>query len=164
MSKYKVIEFYEEESVKVLCLNCPVLLCAGCSVNTPQMPKPRNKQKLLIPIRVKTSRAKGLFHYLLFISIKVWIELKIFYYLARPSPGVPVSGNDGAWTPSRRSTGVSPSPLSSGFVRCGVCEQCLRPNCEKCLYCADMLKHGGPGLLKQACMLRNEIFFLFEIF
>lgn len=132
VSKYKVIEFYEEESVKVLCLNCPVLLCAGCSVNTPQMPKPRNKQKLLIPIRVKTSRAK-----------------------ARPSPGVPVSGNDGAWTPSRRSTGVSPSPLSSGFVRCGVCEQCLRPNCEKCLYCADMLKHGGPGLLKQACMLRK---------
>ena len=39
-------------------------------------------------------------------------------------------------------------------VRCRVCEGCLRKNCEECRYCLDMIKNGGPGLLKQSCARR----------
>ncbi|GAB6024313.1 hypothetical protein CHUAL_009004 [Chamberlinius hualienensis] len=41
------------------------------------------------------------------------------------------------------------------FVRCGKCEGCLRPDCKICIYCLDMSRYGGKGVLKQACKLRK---------
>jgi hypothetical protein len=36
--------------------------------------------------------------------------------------------------------------------RCGECQGCNSTNCGTCLACQDMIKFGGPGHLKQACM------------
>nr|XP_039266845.1 lysine-specific demethylase 2B-like [Styela clava] len=40
-------------------------------------------------------------------------------------------------------------------VRCKQCEACLRGDCGDCVYCKDMKKYGGPGTMKQSCMLRR---------
>ncbi|KAF5294330.1 hypothetical protein FQR65_LT10783 [Abscondita terminalis] len=39
--------------------------------------------------------------------------------------------------------------------RCGVCEACQTPDCGKCSHCRDMLKFGGSGRSKQACLMRR---------
>ncbi|XP_064649332.1 DNA (cytosine-5)-methyltransferase PliMCI-like isoform X1 [Lineus longissimus] len=39
--------------------------------------------------------------------------------------------------------------------RCGVCEMCQQPDCGKCGHCKDMVKFGGTGKRKQACMERR---------
>ena len=41
-------------------------------------------------------------------------------------------------------------------VRCGDCEGCLNnADCQKCTYCLDKPKYGGPGRLKQCCLHRR---------
>ncbi|ESN92163.1 hypothetical protein HELRODRAFT_116156 [Helobdella robusta] len=39
--------------------------------------------------------------------------------------------------------------------RCGVCEACQMPDCGKCRSCMDMIKFGGSGRSKQACLIRR---------
>lgn len=39
--------------------------------------------------------------------------------------------------------------------RCGVCEACQLPDCGTCIHCADMVKFGGSGRGKQACIKRK---------
>ena len=39
--------------------------------------------------------------------------------------------------------------------RCGVCEVCQQPDCGKCNACKDMIKFGGSGRSKQACVHRR---------
>ncbi|XP_014281484.1 DNA (cytosine-5)-methyltransferase 1 [Halyomorpha halys] len=39
--------------------------------------------------------------------------------------------------------------------RCGVCEACQQPDCGTCVHCADMVKFGGSGRGKQACIKRK---------
>ena len=39
--------------------------------------------------------------------------------------------------------------------RCGVCEACQLADCGKCSSCRDMLKFGGTGRSKQACVHRR---------
>ncbi|XP_035299384.1 DNA (cytosine-5)-methyltransferase 1 isoform X5 [Cricetulus griseus] len=39
--------------------------------------------------------------------------------------------------------------------RCGVCEVCQQPECGKCKACKDMVKFGGTGRSKQACLNRR---------
>ncbi|XP_047387721.1 DNA (cytosine-5)-methyltransferase 1 isoform X2 [Sciurus carolinensis] len=39
--------------------------------------------------------------------------------------------------------------------RCGVCEVCQQPECGKCKACKDMVKFGGSGRSKQACLKRR---------
>jgi len=38
--------------------------------------------------------------------------------------------------------------------RCGYCVACIRANCGVCSRCQDMVKYGGNGTRKQACMKR----------
>ena len=52
--------------------------------------------------------------------------------------------------------------ISSGILnkkgkmqRCGNCKGCNATNCEKCVNCRNMVKYGGPGNLKQACIERR---------
>ncbi|KAI1888211.1 hypothetical protein AGOR_G00182680 [Albula goreensis] len=49
----------------------------------------------------------------------------------------------------------SVSHLRRRRVRCKRCEACLRTECGDCNYCRDMRKFGGPGRLKQTCVLRQ---------
>lgn len=39
--------------------------------------------------------------------------------------------------------------------RCGTCKGCRARNCKGCVPCLDMLKYGGTGQLKQACIERR---------
>lgn len=39
--------------------------------------------------------------------------------------------------------------------RCGVCEVCHQPECGQCKACKDMVKYGGQGRSKQACLERR---------
>ncbi|NXP70768.1 DNMT1 methyltransferase, partial [Ramphastos sulfuratus] len=39
--------------------------------------------------------------------------------------------------------------------RCGVCEVCQQPECGKCKACQNMVKFGGSGRSKQACIQRR---------
>lgn len=47
------------------------------------------------------------------------------------------------------------SSLRRRRVRCRTCDACTREDCEQCRYCKDMKKYGGPGVLKQSCMMRQ---------
>ena len=38
--------------------------------------------------------------------------------------------------------------------RCRNCAACLRVNCRECIFCRDMKKYGGPGILRQQCVER----------
>ncbi|KAM9314740.1 lysine-specific demethylase 2A-like [Pholidichthys leucotaenia] len=49
----------------------------------------------------------------------------------------------------------SMSVLRRRRVRCKRCEACMRPECRECNFCRDMKKFGGPGKLKQTCVLRQ---------
>uniref|UniRef100_A0A8D0CDW7 [histone H3]-dimethyl-L-lysine(36) demethylase n=1 Tax=Scleropages formosus TaxID=113540 RepID=A0A8D0CDW7_SCLFO len=49
----------------------------------------------------------------------------------------------------------SMSVLRRRRVRCKRCEACLRTECGDCNFCRDMKKFGGPGKLKQTCVLRQ---------
>jgi hypothetical protein len=37
---------------------------------------------------------------------------------------------------------------------CGECDGCIRPNCNKCRFCLDKPKNGGPNRLKKRCIHR----------
>merc|ERR1719228_3121263 len=39
--------------------------------------------------------------------------------------------------------------------RCGMCDNCMRPDCGLCSHCKDMTKFGGSGKSKQACKERK---------
>uniref|UniRef100_A0A8C6TV26 [histone H3]-dimethyl-L-lysine(36) demethylase n=1 Tax=Neogobius melanostomus TaxID=47308 RepID=A0A8C6TV26_9GOBI len=49
----------------------------------------------------------------------------------------------------------SMSVLRRRRVRCKRCEACMRTECGDCNFCRDMKKFGGPGKLKQTCVLRQ---------
>ncbi|XP_070712468.1 lysine (K)-specific demethylase 2Aa isoform X1 [Pempheris klunzingeri] len=49
----------------------------------------------------------------------------------------------------------SMSVLRRRRVRCKRCEACMRSECGDCNFCRDMKKFGGPGKLKQTCVLRQ---------
>ena len=64
--------------------------------------------------------------------------------------------------PAPRLTPVRPaaaSPIVSGArrrrVRCRKCKACVQGECGVCHYCRDMKKFGGPGRMKQSCVLRQ---------
>ncbi|KAG8456099.1 hypothetical protein GDO86_002048 [Hymenochirus boettgeri] len=42
-------------------------------------------------------------------------------------------------------------------TRCRKCEACLRTECGECHFCKDMKKFGGPGKMKQSCIMRQCI-------
>ncbi|XP_058233655.1 F-box/LRR-repeat protein 19 isoform X2 [Hemibagrus wyckioides] len=40
-------------------------------------------------------------------------------------------------------------------TRCRRCQACMRSECGECHFCKDMKKFGGPGRMKQSCLLRQ---------
>lgn len=83
---------------------------------------------------------------------------------ARPKvrvPTIPIT-KPHTMKPAPRLTPVRPaaaSPIVSGArrrrVRCRKCKACVQGECGVCHYCRDMKKFGGPGRMKQSCVLRQ---------
>ncbi|XP_026514076.1 F-box/LRR-repeat protein 19 [Terrapene carolina triunguis] len=40
-------------------------------------------------------------------------------------------------------------------TRCRKCKACQRTECGECHFCKDMKKFGGPGRMKQSCLMRQ---------
>ncbi|XP_066534801.1 lysine (K)-specific demethylase 2Aa isoform X2 [Hoplias malabaricus] len=75
-----------------------------------------------------------------------------------PPPPAPVGRPKLATTPiipRPTKPASSMSVLRRRRVRCKRCEACLRAECGECNFCRDMKKFGGPGKLKQTCVLRQ---------
>ncbi|XP_078808881.1 lysine (K)-specific demethylase 2Ba isoform X6 [Oryzias latipes] len=68
----------------------------------------------------------------------------------RPKPKM---GTSTVKLPSNRST----SGARRRRTRCRKCEACLRTECGECHFCKDMKKFGGPGRMKQSCIMRQCI-------
>ncbi|XP_034047967.1 lysine-specific demethylase 2B isoform X2 [Thalassophryne amazonica] len=64
---------------------------------------------------------------------------------ASPASTVKLSASRGTSGARRRRT------------RCRKCEACLRTECGECHFCKDMKKFGGPGRMKQSCIMRQCI-------
>ncbi|XP_028271549.1 lysine (K)-specific demethylase 2Aa isoform X3 [Parambassis ranga] len=85
-----------------------------------------------------------------------WPKRPLWYQPPPPPPPPP--------RPKLASTQIIPRPqkpassmsvLRRRRVRCKRCEACMRPECGDCNFCRDMKKFGGPGKLKQTCVLRQ---------
>ncbi|XP_028998720.1 lysine (K)-specific demethylase 2Aa isoform X2 [Betta splendens] len=85
-----------------------------------------------------------------------WPKRPLWYQPPPPPPPPP--------RPKLASTPIIPRPqkpassmsvLRRRRVRCKRCEACMRPECGECNFCRDMKKFGGPGKLKQTCVLRQ---------
>ncbi|XP_029959938.1 lysine (K)-specific demethylase 2Ba isoform X6 [Salarias fasciatus] len=69
----------------------------------------------------------------------------------RPKPKMGTSS--AVKLPSNRSS----SGARRRRTRCRKCEACLRTECGECHFCKDMKKFGGPGRMKQSCIMRQCI-------
>ncbi|KAK0152098.1 Lysine-specific demethylase 2B [Merluccius polli] len=69
----------------------------------------------------------------------------------RPKPKVGTSA--AVKLPSNRNS----SGARRRRTRCRKCEACLRTECGECHFCKDMKKFGGPGRMKQSCIMRQCI-------
>ncbi|KAJ7994122.1 hypothetical protein DPEC_G00262640 [Dallia pectoralis] len=69
----------------------------------------------------------------------------------RPKPKVGAAA--AVKLPSNRSA----SSARRRRTRCRKCEACLRTECGECHFCKDMKKFGGPGRMKQSCIMRQCI-------
>ncbi|KAB5567956.1 hypothetical protein PHYPO_G00238750 [Pangasianodon hypophthalmus] len=85
----------------------------------------------------------------------------------RPKPkmaSTPTASTPTTSTSSSSAGGVVKLPSnrsSSGArrrrTRCRKCEACVRSECGECHFCKDMKKFGGPGRMKQSCIMRQCI-------
>ncbi|XP_061465543.1 lysine-specific demethylase 2A isoform X2 [Rhineura floridana] len=97
------------------------------------------------------------------IPIVQWPKRDKLRLQARPKlrlPTIPIT-KPHTMKPAPRPATVRPtvSPIVSGArrrrVRCRKCKACLQGECGMCHYCRDMKKFGGPGRMKQSCVLRQ---------
>ncbi|XP_010875855.2 lysine-specific demethylase 2B isoform X3 [Esox lucius] len=72
----------------------------------------------------------------------------------RPKPKMAVSSPAAA---VKLSANRSTSGARRRRTRCRKCEACLRTECGECHFCKDMKKFGGPGRMKQSCIMRQCI-------
>uniref|UniRef100_A0A8C0V5R1 [histone H3]-dimethyl-L-lysine(36) demethylase n=1 Tax=Cyanistes caeruleus TaxID=156563 RepID=A0A8C0V5R1_CYACU len=88
------------------------------------------------------------------------IGLKLQARLRVRLPTIPIT-KPHTMKPAPRPTPVrsTVSPIVSGArrrrVRCRKCKACMQGECGMCHYCRDMKKFGGPGRMKQSCVLRQ---------
>jgi len=87
-------------------------------------------------------------------------QLKLQARLRVRLPTIPIT-KPHTMKPTPRPTPIRPtmSPIVSGArrrrVRCRKCKACMQGECGMCHYCRDMKKFGGPGRMKQSCVLRQ---------
>ncbi|KAL4228619.1 Histone-lysine N-methyltransferase [Mactra antiquata] len=58
-------------------------------------------------------------------------------------------------TTTKKLTGAGGLHIYKRKMRCKKCDGCRRQDCGECRHCKDKPKFGGPGILKQGCVLRR---------
>ncbi|XP_071263378.1 lysine (K)-specific demethylase 2Aa isoform X1 [Salvelinus alpinus] len=85
-----------------------------------------------------------------------WPKRPSWYQPPPPPPPVARPKLSATVVPPRpQKPASSMSVLRRRRVRCKRCEACVRTECGDCNFCRDMKKFGGPGKLKQTCVLRQ---------
>ncbi|XP_026159665.1 lysine (K)-specific demethylase 2Aa isoform X4 [Mastacembelus armatus] len=84
-----------------------------------------------------------------------WPKRPLWYQPALPQPPPRPKLSSTPIIPRPQKPASSMSVLRRRRVRCKRCEACMRPECGECNFCRDMKKFGGPGKLKQTCVLRQ---------
>uniref|UniRef100_A0A8C8GD41 Lysine (K)-specific demethylase 2Ba n=1 Tax=Oncorhynchus tshawytscha TaxID=74940 RepID=A0A8C8GD41_ONCTS len=79
--------------------------------------------------------------------------LSLFYSNEANRPKPKMGTSAAVKLPSNRSA----SGARRRRTRCRKCEACLRTECGECHFCKDMKKFGGPGRMKQSCIMRQCI-------
>nr|XP_023664378.1 lysine-specific demethylase 2B-like isoform X2 [Paramormyrops kingsleyae] len=74
-----------------------------------------------------------------------------------PNRPKPKAGAPSTPTGAKLSGGRGTSGARRRRTRCRKCEACLRTECGECHFCKDMKKFGGPGRMKQSCIMRQCI-------
>ncbi|XP_061603774.1 lysine-specific demethylase 2B-like isoform X3 [Phyllopteryx taeniolatus] len=72
----------------------------------------------------------------------------------RPKPKMAASPASALKVPAGRG---GASSARRRRTRCRKCEACVRTECGECHFCKDMKKFGGPGRMKQSCIMRQCI-------
>ncbi|XP_040828924.1 F-box/LRR-repeat protein 19 isoform X1 [Ochotona curzoniae] len=71
-------------------------------------------------------------------------------------PGKGEAGPSALLTPPMSSSSRGPGAgARRRRTRCRRCRACVRTECGDCHFCRDMKKFGGPGRMKQSCLLRQ---------
>uniref|UniRef100_A0A096M9D5 [histone H3]-dimethyl-L-lysine(36) demethylase n=1 Tax=Poecilia formosa TaxID=48698 RepID=A0A096M9D5_POEFO len=87
------------------------------------------------------------------------LRLKPSWYQPPPPPPPPPAPRPKPPSATSMQRPQKPSSSMSSLrrrrVRCKRCEACIRAECGDCNFCRDMKKFGGPGKLKQTCVLRQ---------
>ncbi|XP_062409812.1 lysine (K)-specific demethylase 2Bb isoform X1 [Sardina pilchardus] len=92
------------------------------------------------------------------VPVVSWPKIAVKRPANRPKPkaGSPSGGGGVAkLSGGRGSSGSSGSRRRR--TRCRKCEACVRTECGECHFCKDMKKFGGPGRMKQSCIMRQCI-------
>ncbi|KAM9817823.1 lysine-specific demethylase 2A-like isoform 8-T10 [Syngnathus typhle] len=84
-----------------------------------------------------------------------WPKRPSNYQPLQPLPPINPKLADAPVMPRPQKPASSMSVLRRRRVRCKRCEACMRAECGDCNFCRDMKKFGGPGKLKQTCVLRQ---------
>lgn len=85
--------------------------------------------------------------------ISLSLSLFVFQQRAANRPKPKMGTSSAVKLPSNRSS----SGARRRRTRCRKCEACLRTECGECHFCKDMKKFGGPGRMKQSCIMRQCI-------
>uniref|UniRef100_A0A8C8MAG8 Lysine-specific demethylase 2B n=1 Tax=Oncorhynchus tshawytscha TaxID=74940 RepID=A0A8C8MAG8_ONCTS len=81
-------------------------------------------------------------------------KVRILQLEIKPKPKMAASSPAAA---VKLSASRSTSGARRRRTRCRKCEACLRTECGECHFCKDMKKFGGPGRMKQSCIMRQCI-------
>uniref|UniRef100_A0A672KD01 Lysine-specific demethylase 2B n=1 Tax=Sinocyclocheilus grahami TaxID=75366 RepID=A0A672KD01_SINGR len=85
---------------------------------------------------------------------------------ADDNPKLAITGSPIVCWPKKTGSAAGGGKLSSSRgssnarrrrTRCRKCEACTRKECGECHFCKDMKKFGGPGRMKQSCIMRQCI-------
>uniref|UniRef100_A0A674C6E1 Lysine-specific demethylase 2B n=1 Tax=Salmo trutta TaxID=8032 RepID=A0A674C6E1_SALTR len=88
------------------------------------------------------------------VPVVCWPKKSATRAIGMPKPKMTASSPAAA---VKLSASRSTSGARRRRTRCRKCEACLRTECGECHFCKDMKKFGGPGRMKQSCIMRQCI-------
>ena len=85
-------------------------------------------------------------------------KIETFDVERRKSRRLAAREDDDEYLPDKRDDEEEDSPSQCGARRhpCKECENCLKPDCKRCVFCRDKRKFGGKNIKKQRCLHKEK--------